>query len=169
MEPDVIEFREGNIPPKELSMGRIEEAIRDMLEWSRNNIPGWSPPPKLEDTKDPAFYNAPSELKKLWLKHDGGIMFAGTYTLLSVQDCKDELSSLNKSRHWKSTYLPFAKDKNGGFLVMDKDTGQVFEWHPEQGFIQNLGDTLGHFLTNTRHNMLANFMYIEGDGLVDRI
>jgi len=158
----------GNPRGDNITESEVEQAIRDILNWVSSNVPNFSPS---EGTSDSLVANAPFALKKLFEIHDGGVPLQDTFRTIPVQQIKQAVEAGEVSINWKVSYLPFARNNEGEFLVADLSTGEVLEWSIDYGVGEQLAQSMGLYLENIRNNMLSHkYQYIDEDvGIIEGV
>lgn len=154
----------GSARGSNVSSEELLQALRDMDNWLRSNVPGYSP--NNGGNSPPDF---PAHLSLLISIHDGGLQLHETFKTLSaaaVQQTKN--SNLNKAS-WPSNAIPFAASSDGDLLLV-LENGEVAQWNDE-GIIENLAQNIGLFVEGIRNKMLMRkFQYLGEDcGLIEGV
>lgn len=158
----------GNSRGSQISSEEIDQAVRDILAWLQSHVTNFSPPgpsDRISELQNPAL-----ALVKLLQRHDGGIQLTETFVTLPITEILDAIEVGQVSIYWKNSYIPFARNIEGEFLVVDGDN-EVFQWNLDVGIVEQVGESLGLYLENLRNGMLSRkYQYLDEDcGLVESV
>lgn len=154
----------GNSRGNKISCEEIDQAVKDIANWVACNIPQHVTRAGRETAAFPYAVN------KLFSVADGGLQLQETFKTLSVEELGAASEVGRVSIHWKHNYIPFARNNEGEFLVVEGE-GQVLHWDLDTGVVEQLSEHLGLFLEELRNGLLSRkFSYLGEDcGLVEEV
>jgi hypothetical protein len=157
---------QGNPRGEHIAPEETLQALRDILSWEQAHIPGFiSPqnaciiPPEL------------SSLSPLLSLCNGGMQLQETFKTVSIPEILEFIDICSVSIYWKASYVPFASNAEGEFLMLDENTGDVVQWNLDIGVVDQLSRSLASFIENLRNNLLSRKLeYLGSDcGLIEAV
>lgn len=154
----------GSARGSNVSSEELLQALRDMDNWLRSNVPSYNP----NNGREPAA-GLPLYLSLLISNHDGGIQLHETFKTLSSEAIQQNQNLNSSNGNWPAHAIPFAASNDGDLLLL-LETGEVAQWNDE-GIVENLAQNLGLFIEGIRNKMLTRkFQYLGEDcGLIEGV
>ena len=168
---------EGNRRKGDMTQDEVDQCVTDIKAWlqrsglkcDENDQASTLDIQKLEKSID---LQIPQTLQSILKIANGGIYFFDK-ELLSTSQIAGIYSSMEDSKQWKASLLPFAGDESA-MLVVDCSSkgGRVLEWDCDDGLgdVVDCGNTVASYIENYRNLILAGSCeFIKGCGVVEKM
>ena len=93
-----------------------------------------------------------------------------TFTTLSYDEINEAIELCKVSIYWKTTYMPFARNSDGDFLMVDNN-GEVVQWSLDSGVAEQISKSLESYIETFRNNLLSRkYQYLGPDcGMIESV
>ncbi|OMJ82257.1 hypothetical protein SteCoe_17103 [Stentor coeruleus] len=151
-----------NISPEE-----VNQAVKDIVNWQKTGIPGFVPTQGLNEVPE----NMHRTVSLMLKQHNGGIHLQETFITLSLNGIRESNELCRVSIYWNANYIPFARNSEGEYLIVNMEVGEVLQWNLDSGVVDQLCKSLELYLETFRNNLLCRkLQYLGPDcGLIESV
>ncbi|DBA04608.1 TPA: hypothetical protein N0F65_012191 [Lagenidium giganteum] len=148
-----------------------DQCIHDIVSWFQRKTElkaAGEKSSELEALEKALGTEIPEALRSLLAKQSSGIWF-DEFKSLCADDIMNAADKLSSIKGWKSSYVPFAADADGTYLISDVAAKNAVSEFSDDGKGKQLSSTLSQYLEDYRNRLLSgHFDYVEDIGLVER-
>jgi hypothetical protein len=167
----VVVAEEGNRRKGGASEEEIKQCCIDIQGWFRRK--GSDADSKASSTDFQRVSKAcglelPRSLEILLGEVNGGIFFLEKKAL-SAEEIMETVMRLESTSGWKKTMIPFAGDE-GGMLVVDTTSAEVYEWDEDDGIGSMGSKSLDDYLEDYRNQLMTGRCEFDSDiGVIEGV
>ena len=111
----------------------------------------------------------PSDLRTILSEANGGIWIMEKQ-LLNLEKIVDLNSTLESSKLWRESYIPFAGDESALLLIDTSSGGEVYEWDIDDGLGDCVASSLSAFFERYRNSLLEGHCeFLTDVGVIEKV
>eukprot|EP01039_Chlorochromonas_danica_P005601 gene5600-6167_t len=170
----VVVAEEGNRRVGDMNADEVDQCVLDIKSWfnrtkGRERIRDGATSADLQRLEKAVDIPLPRPLKTLLREANGGLYFLEKQQL-SAEEIHEFVDGHERSRLWKSGWLPFCKDDSSALLIDTNRADSIWEWDIDDGLGDEVAPNLVRYLENYRNDLLSGrFDYVDDLGVVENM